>query len=532
MAQPVNEQNMYNNLLYDVFVSDTSAVKVKAIRIHKPDDTYNLRLHVENNGKLDPPLEFPFDKLRTKILEISNFSVQFTPIEISEIIQGIRNDFLKQSLVPTLDAFDKLGWHYNENNNVDYWKSAIGVDLQGKRLVKDIYAPYPSYAGDLQANMDYIKDYISRHGAVAQSIVLYGFSAILAGYFRKNLLLSLSGKSSTGKTTISKMLVSLFAEPENTELSTTFNATLNKMSERLDRINGATVIIDDLSLASSSVKKEIDNLLYILAGGDEKGRMKTKSFTRDPATWFTTIIFSAEESILDLCNPEQEGVVGRLMELNIGKHDLFSDANEANLIKELSHKHYGLIADEFIKSLILNNKLKDLASLYKEETRRVQKNYSNVMARIAENVAIITLCGELLNELFSFQFDIANVEKYLMSTAKENLVYIRELQKGNEIIDIIYPRLIAYAKKSCSDLNKKSKGYVIMTGEATKQILKEIQDEFGYKPIQIKRALKNNGLLKATDGFTYVNTIGGKSFRGTYLYDKDINNLEDIKNDE
>lgn len=132
--------------------------------------------------------------------------MSFNPIEISEIIRDIKKNFLELPSIPTLDAFNKIGWHYDNNGNAVYWKSAIGVDLQGKALVKDIYAPYPSYAGNLQANIDYINNYISNHGPAAQSIVLYGFSAVLAGYLHrqpdKNLLLNLSGKSSRGKTTI------------------------------------------------------------------------------------------------------------------------------------------------------------------------------------------------------------------------------------------------------------------------------------------------------------------------------------------
>lgn len=71
MQQPINEQKAYKSILVDVFSRSNSTVKVKAIRIHKPDDTYNIRLHVENNGVLEPPLEFPPDKLRAKILEIN-----------------------------------------------------------------------------------------------------------------------------------------------------------------------------------------------------------------------------------------------------------------------------------------------------------------------------------------------------------------------------------------------------------------------------------------------------------------------------
>jgi len=303
--------------------------------------------------------------------------------------------------------------------------------------------------------------------------------------------------------------------------------TLNKMAESLNGINGAAVLIDDLSLAPNAIKKDIDGMVYILESGKEKERMRTKSFDRDPAVWFTSIIFSAEEPLLSLCNPEQEGAVGRLMELDISPEDLFTDATEANKIAELSHKHYGLMADEFVKRLIANNTLDNLSSLYDREMYRVKADYSGVLARVAQNVAIITLCGELLNQLFMFNFKIADVEKYLMSTAKDNLDNFRISQKGNVIMQTVYTQLIEYARKSCPDENKGLTDHVVISSKATKAMLTQLQRDLGYKPIEVKRALKEGGVLHSNDGpYSYVGTINGKSFRGLYLYIKEIKETE------
>jgi len=469
---------------------------------------------------LEPPLEFPTDKLRTKILEINNYSVPFNGIEVQEIIRGVHNNLPKLN---ALNEYAKIGWHTDNSDNIVYWQSATGITIQGNQLTKDIYAPYPSYSGNLDKNIAFINDYISRYGAVAQSILLYGFSAVLAGYLQKSLLLSLSGKSSRGKTTISKLLVSLFAEPENEKLSTTFNVTLNKMAERLGGIFGAAVLIDDLSLAPSTVRKDIEGMLYVLESGKEKERMKTKTFNREPSRWATSIIFSSEEPLLGLCDPEKEGTVGRVMELNISPDDLFSNAAEANLIADLTHKHYGLMADEFVKRLISNKVLPNLESLYNEEAIRVRKDYSGPLARMAENVAVVTLCGTLLKQLFSFQFQMEGIENYLMSTAKDNLYNFRISQKGNTILKTIYPQLIEYARNTCPDENKNLTDHVLISSKATKAKLTEIQSQLGHKPIEIKRALKEGGVLFANDGpYSYNGTVNGKSFRGLYLYIKDI----------
>lgn len=313
-------------------------------------------------------------------------------------------------------------------------------------------------------------------------------------------------------------MISLFAEPVNGKLSTTFNVTVNKMAERLNGINGAATLIDDLSLAPANVKNDIDGMVYVLESGKEKERMRTKSFDRDPSTWHTTIIFSAEEPILSLCNQEHEGGVGRLMELNISPNDLFFNAAEANQINQLSHKHYGLLADEFVKRLISNNILNSLINLYEQEKKRVRGNYAGPLARMAENVAIITLCGTLLNQLLSFQFNTIDVEKYLMSTAIDSLENFRISQKENVIIETIYPELIKQARQLCPDENKNFTNHVVISSKVTKILLTQIQKDHGYKPIDVKRVLKDEGYLYANDGpYSYTGTINGKSFRGLYL---------------
>ena len=65
---------------------------------------------------------------------------------------------------------------------------------------------------------------------------------------------------------------------------------------------------------------------------------------------------------------------------------------------------------------------------------RVKAGYSNVLARVAQNVAVIILCSKLLNQLFSFNFNTDDVEKYLMSAAEDNLENFRISQKGNVLI--------------------------------------------------------------------------------------------------
>ena len=522
----MTEKEKYVQCLTTVFTRDN--VQVMLVRIAEPDGTYKLRLHVQNDDKLESPLEFSTDEMRTKILKIKNYSVPFDGIEIAEIITNI-NSSLRENKCQIIDRSHNLGWQIKDHTIVG-WKSAASFDMQGNPTVKDIYGFYPSYSGDLNENIKELQTYISTHGAAAQSILLYGFSAILFGYFNKSLLLSIAGKSSRGKTTLARFIVSLFGNPDNEKLNTTFNVTLNKMSERLDNIYGTAVLIDDLSLAPYSVKKDLESMIYILESGKEKDRVKTKSFSRDPAKWATTIIFSAEESILSQCDPEKEGIVGRLMELNISSNDLFDNAEDATSIAALSQKHYGLLADEFVKRLLVKDKLSQLPALYDQKVSAVRNDYSGPMARISENVSLVLLTGDLLKELLDLPFDLQNIQNYLMCAAQENLENFRMGQKQNIILSKIYPELLEYGRKVCPLENQKFTDRVVISSKFMKAMLSEIQSEFGYKPSQVKQALKDGGVLLTNDSqYSYTATINGQSFRGTCLL---IKNHNEVAEDE
>lgn len=534
------EMKLYKKSLASVFSRD-DGVEVKAIRLKKADGTYMIRLHVEKDGVLSPPLDSAVDELKAKLPKLKNYSAPLNASDIFEISSKL-SALIASPSCPVLPISNIFGFQRDDDKKMISWRNAAAYDIEGNSIVKDMYLGYstssyslPTHSGNLYDNISFINDYLDAHkdNPLCASLILYGFSAVLSGYLNKNLLLSLSGKSSRGKTIISKLLISLYGETDNSKLSTTFNVTLNKMVEQLDGINGVIKVIDDLSLMPATVKQNIDNMVYVLESGKEKERMRTKSFNRDPATWSTTIILTSEEPILSFCDPEKEGAVGRLMEINISGDDIFNSAEEAENISNLSKVHYGLLADEFVRRLFNTHIIDKLNSLYDTEKPIVREGYQGVMARMAENIAVVTLCGKLLNQLFEpigdgtdgdntgFRFDTDAVQNFLIATAQDNLDNFRLQQKQNVILETIYPKLVEYAMQACkaeNDAYVNRKSEVVISSAATKSILSEIQKAFGYKPIEVKRELKEGGVLIANDGpFSFSATIGGKSFRGICL---------------
>ncbi len=98
-------------------------------------------------------------------------------------------------------------------------------------------------------------------------------------------------------------------------------------------INGTPVLIDDTSLY------EEDNLhkfIYRLAEGKERGRLGKNYEKANVAVWNTATFLTAERPILidETVAKKLEGVVGRLIEINVSGNDLFDSAKQAEAIEK------------------------------------------------------------------------------------------------------------------------------------------------------------------------------------------------------
>ena len=106
----------------------------------------------------------------------------------------------------------------------------------------------------------------------------------------ENLIISLYGGSSTGKSTALNLAVSTGALPTTTEdsLLLTFLDTENSLMRRM--VSGFPIGIDE----ATTLKKDITRLLYAIANGKERSRL-TKNLDIAEASEFHTTIFTSSE---------------------------------------------------------------------------------------------------------------------------------------------------------------------------------------------------------------------------------------------
>ena len=119
------EFNQYQQALTPIYVR-CDGVQVKAIRLKKKDGTYMIRLHVEKNGKIEPPLDLALDELRSKITKLKNYSVAFNAVELAEIAQKI-TEFISDGNAPVLTISNVYGFQRDDNKAIVSWRSMESI---------------------------------------------------------------------------------------------------------------------------------------------------------------------------------------------------------------------------------------------------------------------------------------------------------------------------------------------------------------------------------------------------------------------
>lgn len=234
-----------------------------------------------------------------------------------------------------------------------------------------------------------------------------------------NLLVSLVGESSTGKTTAGCLAVSLGARcsfGDSTIL--TFADSKNSLMNGI--CSAYPTVIDEGSL----IRYNPTSLLYELAEGREKGRL-TKELTRAEANTFNTaILMTTEKSILGMCD-QNTGLLVRCLEFE--EIVWTKSAQSADRIKAVCEQNYGFVIEN-IATLLLKyeaaGKTSEIVDAYWSnqkrfvEQMRAEGKYTPLTERICKNIAMIALGAEFFSKITKIQLDaIAIGRKVLAYTA-------------------------------------------------------------------------------------------------------------------
>lgn len=249
------------------------------------------------------------------------------------------------------------------------------------------------------------------------SLVL-GLTAPIVGILNKEkaidtLFLHFSGNSTQGKTTAIRLAVSPFGYPSTKEngLIKTWNATSNAVTVNLKDNQGVPIAIDEASMHDN---KDFSNLIYRIAAGQDKLRLRTEGSKIKQGEWNTTVLSTSESSILDNSN-QNAGLKVRVLEFN--NVIWTKSAENADALKDGLLNNYGHAGIIFVKYLMKIGKEK-IISTWEEWT---DKCFSKIhekdsfSKRVAQKLGIVMATAELAKSALELALDIDGILQFIMS---------------------------------------------------------------------------------------------------------------------
>jgi hypothetical protein len=535
----MNSKNMgkYIEVQKKILEIKKDSVYVVASKVENKKQDQTIRLHILEGDKITHPFEFPMSKLESNIKKLKDYGYPLNGVQITEAISTLREKYHDLHMTQRIH---NLGWQ-SRNEEIIGYLGEVMIDMEGKEVASDPFSTLPTSKGDMDVNLlsTWLADNVKR-----QITFISQLAGVIACILNKNIVIGICGKSSTGKTTVAKLAQSAFASENYEKTNLTFNGTENALLKQMDGMRGTGVLIDDTSLSNL---KDFTGFIYKLAMGTDKARLRTKDFqVVETEKWTTSIVLTAETSILGRCNPDLEGAFGRMIEITVEDNELFDSAEECNRIQHYYRNNYGLLAPLFVKHIIQKVGIENIQTLYIKELTRIQEKASKggVVQRLCENFAILTLTAKFLEEILSIRFNTDAMEEFLIKGAEEQIGIARGQQTATIIQLEIYEEILErVTKKEKLIIEKfvteevkigKKHGNEVMLIKSTlfREIVKEMASKFGVSVKEINRIFKEEGFLKRFENFEYTKNHNGTRVVGLIRLEDKNENTDTEENKE
>lgn len=244
-------------------------------------------------------------------------------------------------------------------------------------------------------------------------------------------IFSFMGNSSTGKSTAAALAVSIAGNPTkgSNTLFRSWNGTRNALEGYLSSNFGVPIVLDELSAATF---KDTTGLLYSLAEGQGRQRSNIDGNVKELKNWGTTVISTAEHSILN-DSARNDGLNVRTIEIS---EAFTTSADNADAIKRATSVNYGhimpLIAEYLLKRG--NEVIKWFHAEHDWFKNQLKNETSNTGIRMFKRYAVIATSARIFERVIAVPIDIDAVREYLVSYHLES-VSERSLQaKSIEVI--------------------------------------------------------------------------------------------------
>ena len=411
-----------------------SAVYLKKVLIDSETQEQTLVLEFFDAKGKAHELHFPRMKLTEQsVLELLSQGVQVTKKSAHVLISTILN---QEPNVEQELYHSQLGFREYDGIVCFFGSQSLGVESQYKGNLAI------SPQGDLQLWLSIVKEEML--GTPLELVLAAASAAPIIDLLHDelmygNLLISLVGESSTGKSTDGIVGVSLGAKPSlsGNSMVTSFGDTVNSI------MHGIYSAYPHLTDEGSLITYNPTSFLYSLGEGKERARL-TKTYKRaEMRNFHTTIFFTSEKSLLQLCD-SNTGLMVRCLEFENITYT--KNAESADRIKQVCEQNYGFIIPLIAKKLLqrwndekdgkegLLSEFEALQNAVIAKARKENK-WSVLTPRLAKCIALIQMGRNLFEDVTG----IALSQEYILELITDNTAVFdpNKLDIGTRFIDFL-----------------------------------------------------------------------------------------------
>lgn len=423
-----------------VFIPCGSEVRVNYVLTDL--ETYEKTLILVFYDSAGQGIEIPLKRsemTEQNITSLTRYGVQVSRNTANILIQCLEND----------EADAPVSYHHHKTGFTTFNDEEI---FKGHEIIGSIASEYSGELkiepkGSMDEWLNMVEDEVL--GTPMEVVLASALSATVIDYVYQeypvdNLLMSLVGNSSSGKTTALSLAVSAGAFPATTEnsLMLTFFDTEASIMHRI--ASAFPVGIDEASVLS----KNVTRLLYALGNGKERARMRKDLAMAESAEFHTAVFMSSERSILSLAD-SNAGLRVRLMEFtNI---EWTKDAHSADRIKKTCLNNYGWAVPAFAEYLLSVEKTSviDCCQEWTEEYLQergedIDSPDNALIVRMAKRVGIILAAAYISEFALGFKMNTELIKNFFLDNL---LVDSSEYDIGIQAYDI----LVDYVTENPSD---------------------------------------------------------------------------------
>nr|WP_210133555.1 DUF927 domain-containing protein [Staphylococcus sp. GDY8P197P] len=262
-----------------------------------------------------------------------------------------------------------------------------------------------------------------KNSPMAMMVVYASLGSILLNDFDvEPFIEDISGKTSTGKTTVLKVGSSVWG---TNDLISEWNTTKVNVERKASMMNSFPLIYDDTRKAPVY---QLADIVYQFSGGRSKGRGNIHSIDVEK-TWKNILISTGETSIVEYDNGKG-GMGARVITL---QDNPFNDDVDLNALYDGLENNYGHLGLSFIEQYEKHK------AEYKESFKGHAKLFvekagdNEVMQRLGRPFALLQTSAEILNDIEGFEHDLYSTVQYAYESMKESNKSIdkpRELLEG------------------------------------------------------------------------------------------------------